>query len=166
MITILFMILPTVFAGADRGIGGGARRSIVVASMLLLAGGLGLLGQGLAAILIATWLIYRTIPWSVGGTITPRGAAQIIGALARHAGPCLAIVGGNVWFGTPPQAAIPLAAYAVFATGLAVWYAHHVDNLAARGLGETGEANDILELIRGLSFGLAAATATLLHNAT
>jgi hypothetical protein len=38
-----------------------------------------------------------------------------------------------------------------------------VDNLAAKGLGENGDANDLQEIIRGALFGLAAAATVLMH---
>lgn len=151
MTPLLYVLFPVVFALADRGIGGGFQRSIVVAFMLVFAIGLGLSGYGFAGVLTATWTIYRTLPWSIGGTITPRTPVQLAGAFARHAGPSVAVLGSAVWFGTPPQAALPLVIYGAIATGLAFAYARHVDE----GEGDGVEANNLLEGVRGFLFGLA-----------
>jgi hypothetical protein len=156
-----FVALPIVFALSDRGIGGLLRRSFVVGTLIAAAIALGWMGYGFLAVLIIVWLVYRTIPWKVGGSLTPRRTGQVLGSLARHAMPMLAVVGGSVWFGTKPEAAIPLAVYAVAATALAVAYARFVDGLASMNLGENGEANDKLEIVRGALFGLAAACSTV-----
>lgn len=160
---LLVILLPVLFALADRGIGGLFRRSFVVAPMVVAAAGLAYLGFHFLALLIVLWLIYRTMPWKVGGSLTPRGPAQIAGSFLRHALPTLAVVGGNVWFGISYHYAIPLLAYAVVATLLSVSYARLVDGLARMSLGEDGEANDKQEVIRGAVFGLAAAATVLMH---
>lgn len=160
---LLLILSPALFALADRGIGGLLRRSFVVGTLIAAAAGLAYLGFHFLALLIVVWLVYRTIPWKVGGSLTPRTTGQIIGSLFRHALPTVAVVGGNVWFGTSFHAAIPLLTYAVVATVLSVSYARLVDNLAAKGLGENGDANDLQEIIRGALFGLAAAATVLMH---
>lgn len=154
---VFLIVLPLLFAVADRGIGGALRRSIVIGAALAVAIGLGLAGYGFLAILVAIWATYRTIPWQIGGSTTPRGPGQIAGALVRHALPAVAVVGGNVWFATPWTAAIPLLAYAVATTAMAVSYAGHVDELIETGGADNGGYNDKLEIARGAAFGLAAA---------
>lgn len=158
----LFILLPGVFALADRGIGGLLRRSFVVGGMLLGAAVLGYFNQPLAALLIAVWLVYRTIPWKVGGSITPRTTMEIGASLLRHAMPALAVLLAYTWYGVDPQAALPIAAYALAATGMGVAYANHVDKLASQGLGDNGDYNDRLEAVRGGLFGFAAALALML----
>lgn len=152
----LYILLPFAFAGLDRGIGGMLRRSILVACALAAAIALGLAGFGFLGLIIAVWLVYRTLPWRIGGSITPRTPAEIAGSFARHALPVVAVIGGNVWFApTPWSAALPFVVYAAFATGLAIAYARHVDDLKERGLGDYGDFNDGLETARGGLFGLA-----------
>lgn len=159
--TVICLVLPFAFAGLDRGIGGMLRRSVTVACALAAAIALGLAGFGFLGVVISVWLVYRTLPWKIGGSTTPRTPAQIAGAFARHALPVAAVIGGNVWFGTPWSAALPFVVYAAFATGLAFAYARHVDDLSARGLGDYGEANDALETARGALFGLAVVWAMM-----
>lgn len=159
---LMLILLPALFALADRGIGGLFRRSFVIAPMVVAVGALAYFDHRFLALLVALWMVYRTIPWDVGGTLTPRGPVQIIGSFVRHALPTAAVLGGNVWFGTSFHTAIPLLAYAVVATVLSVSYARLVDDLKSRGLGENGEANDKQEIIRGAVFGLAAAATTLI----
>ena len=159
MDVLVYCALPIIFCAADRAIGGGFRRSITVALMLIGAIGLGIGGYGFAGLLIAAWLIYRTVPWSVGGTITPRGPRQIAQAFLRHASPAVAGVGGNVWFGVQPQSAIPLVIYGALATGLAVAYAAHIDS----GDSVDGiEENNNLEIVRGAAYGLACVWALMI----
>jgi len=146
---VLYMLLPVVFCAADRAIGGGWRRSITVALMLIGAIAVGLAGFPFAGLLVAAWLIYRTVSWSVGGTITPRGPRQIAQAFLRHASPAVAVVGGHVWFGTPHAAALPLVIYGALATGLAVAYAAHIDSGdSVDGIKE----NNSLKVVRGAAY--------------
>jgi len=154
--TVISLLLPFVMAGLDRGIGGMLRRSITVACALAAAIALGLAGFGFLALIIAVWLVYRTLPWRIGGSITPRTPAEIAGAFARHALPVVAVPMAHVWFApTPLSAALPFVVYAAFATGLGIAYARHVDDLKARGLGDYGDFNDGLETARGGLFGAA-----------
>lgn len=159
---VFLLVLPVLFAVADRGIGGALRRSFVVATALAITITLGMVGHGFLALIIAVWVLYRTLPWEIGGTITPRGAGRIAGAFARHALPAVAVVGGHAWFATPWAAAIPLLAYAVAATAMAVGYAGHVDEMAEAGGYDDGDYNDRMETIRGAAFGLAAFAAQIM----
>lgn len=156
MEALLCFLLPLAFCGADRGIGGLVNRWFVIIPLLAGAIALKLAGFGFVGLIAAVWLFYRSIPWEVGGTITPRGPLQIAGSFLRNCLPMAAVPMGHVWFDVPLKAALPFSIYAVFATGLAIAYARAVDDLASRGLGESGEINDNLEMIRGFLFGLGA----------
>lgn len=156
------ILLPGVFALADRGIGGLLRRSFVVGAMLLGVVALAYFDQSFAALLVAVWLVYRTIPWKVGGSTTPRTPVEVAASILRHGMPALAVLLAHTWYGVDPRAALPIAAYALVATGMGMAYAKHVDDLVRRGLGDNGDYNDKLEAMRGGLFGLTAALAIML----
>lgn len=117
------------------------------------------LGWAFAA-LVVSWCLWRTFGWKLGGSMTPRGAGQIFAALIRHSLPAMAYVGLDfaasvvTWLPDLPfMGAVPLIAFALYATDLAATYAHDVDT--------PGATEAILKKInadneehRGLAFGI------------
>lgn len=155
--------LVPLFAWADRTVGGAGRRSLAF-GLVLLSGVLAwALTHNLTPVTIAAaWIVYRSMPWKVGGGTTPRTPAQIIGALARHSMPA-AVAWVLHYAGAAPQALYAcLGVYGVLATAFAVDYARTVDALAARGVAEDGRHNAALEVVRGAAFGAALAVSVAL----
>ena len=74
------------FAAADRGIGKG-QRSIHFGLVFIYAAAAWLSGERFVAWLALSWALYRSLPWSIGGTTTPRTDRQKVGSLLRHALP-------------------------------------------------------------------------------
>ncbi|MFD1189762.1 hypothetical protein [Phenylobacterium conjunctum] len=152
--------LIPLFAWADRTVGGAGRRSLAFGLVLLAGVVLWALSRDLTPVSMAlVWIGYRSLPWKVGGSTTPRGPGQVARALMRHAWPA-AIAAVMHYAGAASSALVlHLASYALVATGLAVFYAHRVDVLAARGEAEDGRLNAFIEGIRGAAFGAALAFA-------
>lgn len=160
------LLLIPAYALADRFTGGGwpaldaklPGRSLAWAAAACIALGYLVGGWPLAAMGLA-WGAYRSLPWSIGGTITPRGA-QIPAAFARHALPALvpaALWVNHVAGGDWRILTFACLAYALAATVLAVAYAREVDALIATGRTDNGDFNDRVELIRGAAYGAALA---------
>jgi len=146
-----------VFSVADRTIGGGGRRSLAFAAVFALAlafWGLGELGFTVMAL---SWALWRSLPWSLGGTTTPRTLGQQAACVARNMIPALACYGWGVWQRdlVATGAALLLIPWAAVATGLSTGYAKGVDRYAAMGLPEPVWLNERVELVRGQTFGAA-----------
>lgn len=163
---MLALILIPAYALADRFVGGGwpdldaklPGRSLAWGAAVCI--GLGyLVGGWPLAVMGLAWGVYRSLPWSIGGTTTPHGG-QIVGALLRHAMPVL--VPAALWANHVPGGdwrllTFACLAYALAATGLAVAYAREVDDLIAIGRPDNGDFNANVELIRGATYGAALA---------
>lgn len=157
-LTVAVWALVPLFAWADRVVGGGGRRSLafglaLLAGVILWAASHDPLPVGMAL----TWIAYRSMPWKVGGSTTPRSPGQIGGALARHALPLGVAAVLHHAGAASPALLLHLGAYALIATALAVYYARKVDALAAAGRAEDGRVNAFIEVVRGGAFGAALA---------
>lgn len=167
MITPLWAIIAPVFSIADRGIGGALKRSQVIGSLLILILITFFSGSIVPASLIATWVVYRTLPWSFGGTLTPRTAFQIIGSFLRHSMPAFAALGLYAFGLVNAIPALSMIIYALYATLLAKYYADSVDKIAS-GKGDAGfkhlkqvYLNNKIEIFRGISFSIAFALSVI-----
>lgn len=119
------------------------------------------LGWSFAGLVVA-WCLWRTFGWKLGGSMTPRGAGQVFAALVRHSMPAMAYVGLDMAAAYLPAGGLPdlpfvgvlpLAAFALYATDLAVTYTHDAD--------EPGATEPVLKDInadneknRGRAFGI------------
>lgn len=159
---VLYALAIPLFTAADRGIGGLFRRSYVYGALLLIAAALTYFKEYPAAIITVVWGLYRSLPWKIGGSTTPRTAEQIIGAFLRHLSPSLAVFICWQQFGVDPKMFLPFGFYAVIATGLAYAYGRDVDAMARAGIAELGQVNEKVELVRGFVFGVAAAVALII----
>ena len=168
---MLALILIPAYALADRFTGGGwpdldaklPGRSLAWAAAACV--GLGyLVGGWPLAVMGLAWGVYRSLPWNIGGTTTPRGA-QIPAAFVRHAMPVIvpaALWANNVPGGDWRLLVFACLAYALAATGLAVAYAREVDDLIATGRPDNGDFNAKVELARGGVFGAALAVGAMI----
>lgn len=168
---MLTLLLIPAYALADRFTGGGwpdldaklPGRALAWAAAACI--GLGyLVGGWPLAVMGLAWGVYRSLPWSIGGTTTPHGA-QIPAAFVRHAVP--AIVPAALWAngtqgGDWRLLVFACLAYALAATVLAVAYAREVDGLIATGRPDNGDFNANVELIRGAAYGAALAAWAML----
>lgn len=162
-----WVIFSLVFSIADRGIGGAIKRSYVIGSLFILTL-IALFNDGIVpAALTATWIVYRTLPWAFGGTLTPRTAFQIIGSFLRHSMPALAALGLYAFGIANAIPALSMIVYALYATLLAKYYADSVDKIAD-GKGDAGfkhlkqvYLNDKIEIFRGISFSIAFALSVI-----
>ena len=160
---------PALFRYADRRIGSDEPhpKSTGYPPVLMLALAFAayawLSGQALGwsfAGLVVAWCLWRTFGWKLGGSMTPRGPGQVCAARARHSMPALAYLSLDfaadavTWLSDLPFVGIlPLAAFALYATDLAVSYAHDVDEPGATELILKG-INADNENHRGLAFGI------------
>lgn len=153
---ILFAAIP-LFAWADRTVGGAGRRSHAFGAVVALGLATGFLGHLWAVTgLSVAWVLYRSLPWKIGGSTTPHGG-QIAASFARHAIPALAAL--ILWRGGwgPMASFYAMILYAAAATALSVSYATAIDKLKAAGGSENGQINSKYELARGAFFGIALA---------
>lgn len=160
----LYLLLAVpLFAWADRTVGGAGKRSVAFGAVVALGLAVGLLGHlwGATGLCVA-WVLYRSLPWKVGGGTTPHGG-EILGALLRHAIPMAAalilFLGG--W--GPLVAVYAMGGFALAATALAVSYASAIDKLIASGGSENGQVNSKYEIARGAFYGAALAAGFLIH---
>lgn len=154
---LALVLSPLLFALADRAVGGAGKRSIAFGAVVLTGLILGLLTHQWAVTgLHIAWVLYRSLPWKIGGTTTPHGS-QIAASFARHAIPAFAAL--ILWRGGwgPLTAVYALVGYAAAATALSASYAAAIDRLKASGGQEHGQINAKYELARGLFYGLALA---------
>ena len=158
---IYLLAFVPLFAGADRIVGGAGKRSVAFGAVVAAGLAAGFLGHlwGVTGLCVA-WVLYRSLPWKVGGGTTPHGK-QIPAAFLRHAIPMgaalILFLGG--W--GPGASFYAMGAFAVIATALAVSYATAIDKLILTGGSETGQINGKYELIRGAFYGLALAVGFL-----
>ncbi len=170
LLTIIFAGMAVLlFAWADRKVGGddpnpkstGYGR---VALYAALCGGVGFLVGAHALLTLAAmavaWVVYRSLPWRVGGSMTPRTTGERVASFARHALPALVLVALHFAAGSSPLlppvkliAALPFLVYAAHATSLAIGFAKTADG--ARYEHVVADANAKVEKSRGLSFGFA-----------
>lgn len=103
---------------------------------------------------MATWLIYRNIPWSIGGTTTPRSNKQIIGSLLRH-GVFIVPTTVDILMGWLPLYSITFPIlYSIIVTLGLIQYSKHIDDRIKKGLPENPKFNASIEILRGALFGL------------
>lgn len=158
---IYLLAFAPLFAWADRTVGGAGKRSVAFGSVVAAGLAVGFLGHlwAVTGICIA-WVLYRSLPWKVGGGTTPHGG-QILAAFVRHSIPMgaalILFLGG--W--GPLPAVYAMGAFALAATALAASYAIVIDKLAAAGGSETGQVNSKYELARGALYGAALAAGFL-----
>lgn len=148
------------FAAADRGIGRG-QRSLHFGLVFVYAAAAWLAGERFVAWVALSWAFYRSLPWSIGGTTTPRTQWQKVASFCRHAYPA-ALASAAYTAGLAPwalawAAMLFLLVYAAYATKLAVHYAEEVDYCAAWGRPEPDWLNATQEEDRGFAFGIAFA---------
>jgi len=143
-----------VFAAADRTIGGGGRRSLAFAAVFALALAFWFLGEPLFTVVALAWALWRSLPWSIGGTTTPRTFGQKVGALLRNLIPAAAALCWGLWAGDAVALAGSLAffVWAVLATDLSVEYGEQIDRYAGTG-SEVPWLNEHVEVRRGQLFG-------------
>ena len=146
-----------VFSVADRTIGGGGRRSLAFAAVFGLALAFWNVGERGFAVMALAWALWRSLPWSIGGTTTPRTTAQQVACWVRNMIPALACYGWGMWQRdlVAMGAALLLIVWAAVATGLSTGYAKSVDRYAAMGIYEPAWMNERVELLRGQTFGAA-----------
>ncbi|MEI6439003.1 MAG: hypothetical protein WCO83_02250 [Alphaproteobacteria bacterium] len=177
LLTVIFGAMAVaLFAWADREVGGdnpnpkstGYGR---VALYAVLAGGVGFLTSthGLLTLgaMALIWIAYRSLPWKVGGSMTPRTSGEKLATLARHSLPALGLVvlyfaAGASPFAPEvrPVALLPFIAFAAFATSLSIGFTKVAD--AAKFEHVVADANAKVEKTRGLAFGLAMLVAGIL----
>jgi hypothetical protein len=106
------------------------------------------------------WSAYRSLPWKVGGSTTPRTQPEIVASLLRHSMPAMGYAvlflaaGTAVWL--PKIELWPVSlflAFAVFATTKSVEFAKIVDNTNSEDV--VRAANATVETERGVVFGFA-----------
>lgn len=155
--------LVPLFAWADRTVGGAGRRSLAF-GLVLLSGVLAwALTHSLTPVTIAcAWIVYRSLPWKVGGGTTPRTLAEVAGAWARHSMPAGVALALYLAGAAPEALPAFLGLYGCVGAGMAAAYARKVDALAARGAAEDGRFNATLEVARGAAFGAALAASAAL----
>lgn len=170
ILAVLFsaMAVP-LFGWADRKIGGDdpnpkstgfGRIAIYVAlcfAVAFLASAPVLWTLGSMAVI---WSVYRSLPWKVGGSTTPRTQTEILAAFVRHGMPAigygiLCLAGGtNLWLPLIEYWPVSLfLAFAVFATTKSVEFAKTVDNTNSEDVARL--ANAQVETERGVVFGFA-----------
>ncbi len=120
------------------------------------------------AALVAAWLLYRSLGWKTGGSMTPRTFSQIFGAYVRHNVPTLAYLGLDrgadyfPWIAPLPAAGVlPFVAFGIYATDLAVQYGR-LSSSPFISEGVLRGRNALNEKSRGLAFGLAFAACSAL----
>jgi hypothetical protein len=145
-----------VFSTADRTIGGAGRRSVAFAAVFGVALAFWGLGLWMFVVLALSWALWRSLPWSIGGTTTPRTFGQKAGVLLRNLMPTAAVLAWAIWQRDPVAfASTPaLFVWAVLATDLSVEYAEQIDRYAGMGI-EPPWLNERVEVRRGQLFGLA-----------
>lgn len=106
------------------------------------------------------WIVYRSLPWKVGGSMTPRTGAEKLGSFLRHCMPAmlaavLYLIGGKVVWAMDISffSILPFIAYGMFATMLAIDYAHATDFFVSNNT-PLSDINAKQEFDRGLAFGL------------
>lgn len=158
----LWLLLSPIFAAADRIVGSDLKNPKSLGNGLVIVplAAMCALGTWGPAALVATWLLYRNIPWTIGGTTTPRTPRQIAGSLARHAMPAVTAITCTVFGLVSPMAAYGMVLYAVAATSLSVGFAAYIDELKP-GEPEDTSVNATIELARGAIFGMMAAIAVI-----
>lgn len=161
--TVLWLLLVPLFAFSDRTVGSDGAHPKTTGNLpiLVLALALAFSKVHAAAVLSGTWLLYRNLPWSWGGTTTPRTCLQMLGALARHSMPAAAAFGCFLlgWLSIWVAGAFLL--YALAATCLGVYYGLYTDAQRQFKLPEDPRVNARIELTRGGLFGLALALTTM-----
>lgn len=158
----LWLLLSPLFMAADRIVGSDLKnpKSIGNGLVLVALAATSVMGEWGGAALSATWLIYRNIPWRIGGTTTPRTSTQVVGCFLRHAMPACVAVPCAVFGLIHPFAAYGFLLYALAATSLNVGFAHYIDALAS-GAPEDPTVNANIELARGAIFGMMTAIAVI-----
>lgn len=157
----LLLAVP-LFAWADRTVGGAGKRSVAFGAVVALGVAVGVLGHlwGVTGLAVA-WVLYRSLPWKVGGGTTPHGG-EIIAALMRHAIPMGAALVLYLGGWGPLASVYAMGGFALAATALAVSYAGAIDKLIASGGSENGQVNSKYEIARGAFYGLALAAGYLI----
>lgn len=158
------------FAWADRKVGGDDKNPKRTGYGAVLAYGAALVAasfyfpgfRDLAVIgaLTAIWCAYRSLPWKMGGSTTPRTTGEVVKAFIRHMLPGLLL--GGLWLagGSVPHvptfsifALAPFPLYAAYATAGQVRFAQLVDRTNDDAV--VRKANAQTETSRGLAFGVA-----------
>ncbi len=118
----------------------------------------------LVAIMAHVWILYRSLPWKVGGSMTPRTGPELAASFARHALPglvCAAVLTGSdpgFWATGQWGFLAVFFAFACLATvqhqryGRLVWSSRPV-NLAVE--------NAHIESTRGAAYGVCLAMVAL-----
>lgn len=153
---MLQLLLPPAFAGLDRLWGSDKPsfrgKKAVIAAIAL---GVGYLAGTWAGVAYgALWLVYRSIPF-FRGSGAPQTASERIAAAARHAIviPVAAFLAQQ--FGLDVmRTVLAFSGYAAVSVILAIGYGLIVLRHKAAGK-PIGRQNDILELVRGSTYGLA-----------
>lgn len=177
LLTIIFAGMAVLlFAWADRKVGGddpnpkstGYGRVALYAALSAAVGFLtethALLTLGAMALI---WIVYRSLPWKVGGSMTPRTSAERLATLARHSLPALGLVALHLAAGASPLApevrpiaVLPFIAFAAFSTSLSINFAKAADGAKFEHV--VADANAKVEKSRGMAFGLAMLVAGVL----
>lgn len=163
LLTIIFGALAVpLFWYADRQVGGdnphpkstGYGRVFLYAALALV---IGLVTLGEMAMI---WIGYRSLPWKVGGSMTPRTTAEKVASFARHAlpGVCLAALcfahgNGILAPEIRPIAAFPFLVFAAYATSLSLTFTRAADNAGSSAI--LAAVNADIEHRRGAGYGFA-----------
>lgn len=170
----LIICAPYLFSFADRRVGSDKPRpkSTGYGPVMLYALAFVALGKWAAlpivsqaswvlAAMVAGWLVYRSLGWKTGGSMTPRTFPQIFGAYVRHNVPTLAYLGLDrgadyfPWLAPLPAAGVlPFIAFGIFATDRAVSYGR-LSAVPFVRQSQLEDANARNEGDRGLAHGLA-----------
>lgn len=167
MITQLWAITSPAFSIADRGIGGALKRSYVIGSLVVLVILEALTGGIVPASLTMAWIIYRTLPWAFGGTLTPRTPIQITGSFLRHSMPAMAAFVLCIFGFTNFLTVTAMMVYALYATLLSKYYASSVDKIIDENKDnnekhlEQAKLNEKIEIFRGILFSIAFAISVI-----
>lgn len=167
MITQLWALASPAFSIADRGIGGALKRSHVIGCLAVLIILEALTGGIVPASLTIAWIIYRTLPWAFGGTLTPRTPIQIVGSFLRHSMPAMAAFGLCIFGFTNFLTVVAMMVYALYATLLSKYYANSVDKIVDENKDnsekhlEQAKLNEKIEIFRGILFSIAFAVSVI-----
>lgn len=157
MTGLLWLSLIPLFAAADRIVGSDMKNPKSLGNGLVIVpiAAMSVLGAWGGVAMAAAWLLYRNLPWAIGGTTTPRTTRQALGALARHSMPCAAAA--ICWLSglLPGGAVFAFLLFAPLVTVLDLYRASDVDARAHFGLEENLRLNTKIELCRGALFGSA-----------
>lgn len=155
------VFLTIAYSLADRFAGGGAPgldRRLPGRALFwgaLLCAILGWFVGGWPGVALAViWGLHRSLgPDMWGGSADAKNAREALGVLARYLllVPAIALLG--LWAGSEALWwGVAALAFALFATGLAMWYGSEVLKAVRRGE-PIGDQNTAVELIRGAAYG-------------